>query len=76
MEEFDESFLRKKIDHILVNNGNILTFCFKDGTREEVHWEDPRRRDGWNETNRATARERALKRKMKRGKDGKWQKLQ
>ena len=76
MDEFDESFLRKKIDRILVNNGNILTFCYKDGTREEVHWEDPSRKDGWNETNRATARERALKRTMKRGKNGKWQKLQ
>jgi len=47
LEEFNEDILRKTIEIIIVKNGNILELHYKNGVIKELHWDDPKRSDGW-----------------------------
>ena len=41
-----------EIDYIEVDNGNKLTFVFKDGRKEECTWKDRSRSESWTEEKR------------------------
>lgn len=55
MEELDE-----KISCIRAESGNIVTFCFKDGTEVRKTWKDRSRSESWTPEMKEAARQRAL----------------
>ncbi len=59
---FDEQDFRDRVDHILLCNGNILIYHFKDGTEIQVQWKDRSRSQSWTDEMKAAARQRALER--------------
>lgn len=68
LEEISNEILKSKIDRILMKKDNLITYILKNGKELTVHWDDPKRSDGWNKEMKEAARERALKKKTINGK--------
>lgn len=56
--ELNEELLKKSISEIQIPDHNRIVFLFKDGHSVEAAWENPSRRESWNEAMRQVARER------------------
>lgn len=67
--EFDESVLRANICKIVAKNGNLLEYHFINGDVKEIHWDDPKRSDGWTEEMKAAARLKAKERQERKKKE-------
>ncbi|MDD6880027.1 MAG: recombinase zinc beta ribbon domain-containing protein, partial [Firmicutes bacterium] len=61
IKEFDEGIFNLKIEYILVSDGNILKYMFKDGSIKEITWKNPSRKDSWTSEMCNLARERSMK---------------
>ena len=57
LPEFDAEVFRAEIEDILVPKANVLTFLFKDGHEQTVHWEDHSRSEAWTAEKRSQAAE-------------------
>ena len=68
LEEISNEILKSKVNRILIKKDNLITYIFKDGKEVTIHWDDPKRSDGWNKEMKEAARERALKKKTVNGK--------
>lgn len=55
LSEFDAEVFRAEIEDILVPKANVLTFLFKDGHEQTVHWEDHSRSEAWTVEKRSQA---------------------
>lgn len=66
LPEFDEAAFTAKVKEIQVPENGTLVFLFRDGHSVTKTWENPSRRESWNEENRQQAREYALKGNAKR----------
>ena len=51
---------------IRVVEANHLVYVFKDGSKQDVFWEYPSRKESWTEEKRQKAREQALERNRMR----------
>jgi hypothetical protein len=58
--ELDMELLKNSISEIRIPGRNRIEYIFKDGRSVEVMWENPSRRESWDEANRQAARERKL----------------
>lgn len=72
LEEVDNDILKKKLKKIIVKPDNLLTFILKNGEEKTVHWENPKRSDGWTEEMKEKMRISSSKIKMVRAKNGHW----
>ena len=63
LEEISNEILKTKVNKILIKRDNLVTYILKNGKEVTVHWDDPKRSDGWNEEMKEAARKRALKKK-------------
>lgn len=70
VDDFDRDSLIKKLNKIIVQNGNLLTFVFKNGTEKTVHWDSPSRKDSWTPEMKERMRESSSKIVMVRGSNG------
>lgn len=59
----DENELKRRVKNIQVCNGNILKFCFYDGSETEVTWKDRSRRESWTTEMKDAARQKTLERR-------------
>lgn len=66
LSEFDAKIFEKKIKEIQVPDNGELIYVFHNGATVTATWENPSRRESWNEENRQRAREYALKGAAKR----------
>lgn len=66
LSEFDAKIFEKKIKEIQVPDNGELIYVFHNGATVTTTWENPSRRESWNEENRQRAREYALKGAAKR----------
>ena len=57
--------LKTVIRKIVVKKDNILTFIFINGEEKDVHWDDPKRSDGWTKEMKEAARKRTYDRLAK-----------
>lgn len=64
---FDEAAFAEQIDHVDVCDGNLLRFVFKDGSDQEIFWEDRSRSESWTDEMRAEAGRRTKERNAKNG---------
>lgn len=55
--ELNEELLKKSISEIQIPDHNRIVYIFKDGHSVEVTWENPSRRESWDEAMRQAARE-------------------
>ena len=55
LDEFDNEVFQSEIEDILVPKANTLTFIFKDGHEQKVHWEDHSRSEAWTAEKRSQA---------------------
>lgn len=55
LDEFDNEVFQSEIENILVLKPNVLTFLFKDGHKQTVHWLDHSRSEAWTAEKRAKA---------------------
>ena len=53
--------LLEQIKEILIPEHNVLVYVFTDGHTEEVTWQNPSRRESWNEEMKQAARENGKK---------------
>ncbi len=60
---FSEYLLRMLIKSIVVCSGNVLIFCFFDGTEVTRIWQDRSRSQSWTDEMKATARQKAQERR-------------
>src|SRR5665648_9574 len=58
--ELDMDLLKKSISKIRIPEHNRIEYIFMDGRSVEVMWENPSRRESWDEAMRQAARERKL----------------
>ena len=58
LPEFDAAAFEDRVDHIQVCDERKLIFCLRDGTTEEIIWQEPSRRDSWTPDMRAEAANR------------------
>lgn len=58
--DFNEEYFKKKIDHIVVRDNNILTFVFKNGSSKDIQWKDKSRSSSWTPLMKEMARQRTL----------------
>ncbi len=63
---FDEKLFIKKIEKIIVQKDNILTYSFKDGTSKDIKWENKSRSLSWTPEKKAKARQRTLEQHKQR----------
>lgn len=68
LEVINNDILKSLIRKIVVKPDNILTFNFLSGEEKDVHWDDPKRSNGWTNEMKAAARQRAYAKKTKKGK--------
>nr|DAE58434.1 MAG TPA: integrase [Caudoviricetes sp.] len=59
---FTREQLHSRIQSIRVCNGNILIFCFKDGSEVTRTWKDRSRSESWTDEMKKAARQKALER--------------
>jgi len=57
LDEFDNEVFQSEIESILVPRPNVLTFLFKDGHEQTVHWQDHSRSEAWTAEKRSQAAE-------------------
>lgn len=55
---FDPAAFEDQVDHITVCDERKLIFTFRDGTTEEITWQEPSRADSWTPEMRARAADR------------------
>ncbi|MFT9117096.1 MAG: recombinase family protein [Sporolactobacillus sp.] len=55
--DLNEELLKKSISKIQIPDHSRIVYLFKDGRSAEVTWENPSRRESWNEAMREAARE-------------------
>ena len=55
---FDAAAFEDQVDHITVCDERKLIFTFRDGTTEEITWQEPSRADSWTPEMRARAADR------------------
>lgn len=60
--DFTQEQLHSRIQHIRVCNGNILVFCFKDGSEVTRIWKDRSRSESWTDEMKEAARRKTLER--------------
>ena len=65
LDEFDNEVFQSEIEFISVPKPNELTFVFKDGHKQTVHWLDHSRTEAWTPEKRAMAAEHSKKRGKK-----------
>lgn len=65
LDEFDTEIFQNEIKQIIVPEPNVLTFIFKDGHKQTVHWLDHSRSEAWTPEMRAKAAEQSRKRGKK-----------
>lgn len=65
LDEFDNEVFQSEIENILVPKPNVLTFIFKDGHEQTVHWQDHSRSEAWTAEKRTQAAEHSRKRGKK-----------
>lgn len=65
LDEFDTEVFQSEIESIIVPEPNVLTFVFKDGHKQTVHWLDHSRSEAWTPEMRAKASENSRKRGRK-----------
>jgi DNA invertase Pin-like site-specific DNA recombinase len=58
--ELGMELLKSSISEIRIPGRNRIEYLFKDGSSVKVTWENPSRRESWDEANRQAARERQL----------------
>lgn len=58
--ELGMDLLKKSLSEIRIPGHNRIEYIFKDGRSVEVTWENPSRRESWDEAKRQVARERQL----------------
>lgn len=58
--ELGMELLKKSLSEIRIPGHNRIEYIFKDGHSVEVAWENPSRRESWDEAKRQVARERQL----------------
>lgn len=63
-DELTHEFLSERIWCIMVCKGNILIFCFKDGSEITRIWKDRSRSRCWTDEMKAAARQKTLERSM------------
>lgn len=63
VKEFTADILRLRVDHITVQNGNVLIYHFKDGTETTRTWKDRSRSESWTPERREAARRKQLEQK-------------
>ena len=68
LEVIKNDILKTLIRKIVVKPDNILTFVYLNGEEKDVHWDDPKRSDGWTKEMKEAARQRAFSKKTKNGK--------
>lgn len=66
---WDRETLLSYISEIWVPEHNLLMYVFRDGSTEEVAWQNPSRRESWSDEMKQTARERQLRMIERRCKD-------
>lgn len=59
----DVAMLRETVSHIVADNGNLLTFFMKDGSKTIRRWEDRSRAESWTPEMREAARSKAKEQK-------------
>ena len=52
-DEFDEAVFSERIDHIVVNEDDSLTFVFKDGSEIRKEWEYTAKEEAWKKRREA-----------------------
>lgn len=62
VKAFTREQLHSRIQSIRVCNGNILIFCFKDGSEVTRTWKDRSRSESWTDEMKEAARQKALER--------------
>ena len=62
IDEFDTEIFQCEIKQIIVPEPNLLTFIFKDGREQTVHWQDHSRSEAWTPEKRVKAAEHSKKR--------------
>lgn len=60
---FDENEFKRCVKSVLVCNGNILKFCFYDGSETKTVWKDRSRSESWTEEMKVAARNKTLERR-------------
>lgn len=60
--DFTREQLHSRVQSIRVCNGNILVFCFKDGSEVTRTWKDRSRSESWTDEMKKAARQKALER--------------
>jgi hypothetical protein len=63
VKEFTADILRLRVDHITVQNGNVLIYHFKDGAETTRTWKDRSRSESWTPERREAARRKQLEQK-------------
>ncbi len=61
-DELTHELLSERIQHIMVCKGNILIFCFNDGSEITRIWKDRSRSRCWTDEMKAAARQKTLER--------------
>lgn len=64
-ETFEPEAFEDAIERIIVQEGNLLVFCFRDGTQKTVEWADISRAESWSSEMKAAAREVTMKRQRR-----------
>ena len=67
MDSLDADALHDKITAVKVEKGNLLVFCFKDGTETVKRWQNRSRAESWTEDMKAEARKKTLERRLGNG---------
>ena len=65
LDKFDNEVFQSEIEFISVPKSNELTFVFKDGHKQTVHWLDHSRTEAWTPEMRKKAAEHSKKRGKK-----------
>lgn len=74
LEEINNDILKKKLRKIIIKPDNMLTYILKNDEEITVHWDDPKRSDGWTDEMKDKMRTISSKRKQPRAKNGHWMK--
>lgn len=62
VKAFTREQLHSQVQSIRVCNGNILVFCFKDGSKVTRTWKDRSRAESWTDEMKEAARRKTLER--------------
>lgn len=62
VKAFTREQLHSRVQSIRVYNGNILVFCFKDGSEVTRTWKDRSRAESWTDEMKEAARRKTLER--------------